>query len=132
MRHEHTTRDMLSTGQVGQALGVSINTVKSWVRTGKIAGFRLPSGHFRIPRGELERLLRGAPEEAGRSGDRWDEYQRWQQGQPADELDPDGVLAWIDSVLRLARSRGAIPEESLEEKAEGIRRMHRALARIGR
>jgi excisionase family DNA binding protein len=117
---------MLSTGDVGRALGVSINTVKSWVRTGKIAAVRLPSGHYRIPRGELDRLLLGG---GGTSG-RWHEYERWRRGQGTEELDIDRTLEWIDSMLRLARSQGPLPDEPLEEKAAGVRRMHRALASV--
>jgi excisionase family DNA binding protein len=117
---------MLSTGDVGRAMGVSINTVKGWVRTGKITGVRLPSGHFRIPREELERLRLGRQDTSGG----WLEYERWRRGQETEELDIERTLDWIDSILHLARSQGAQPEESLEGKADGVRRMHRALASV--
>jgi len=119
---------MVSTGDLGRALGVSINTVKSWIRAGEVEAIRLPSGHYRIPRSELERFLRSR----GRTGGRWQEYERWRREQPAEEVDVDRVLEWIDSILRLARSQGPLLEESLEEKAEGIRRLHHALASVPR
>jgi len=128
VKASETDAEMLSTGDVGRALGVSINTVKTWIRGGKIDAVRLPSGHFRIPRRELDRLVRGG----SRISDRWQEFERWRRGGVAEELDVDRVLEWNDSILRLARSQGPLPEEPLEEKAEGIRRMHRALASVPR
>lgn len=52
-----TTRD------VAEALGVSVETVIGWIRDGKLdarqpAG---PSGHYRIPAGEIDRLLNRRP-----------------------------------------------------------------------
>jgi hypothetical protein len=89
---------------------------------------RLPSGHYRIPQEELDRLLLG---ESGTSG-RWREHERWRRGEGTAELDFDRTMEWIDSILRLARSQGPLPEKPLEEKAAGIRRMHRALACVPR
>jgi excisionase family DNA binding protein len=118
--------EMATTGEVGRALGVSINTVKSWVRAGKVRAVRLPSGHLRIPRSELERLLAS---DAGGS-DRWAAYDTWRRAQGPEELDIDQFLEWNDSILRLARSFGELPEESLTAKAAGVGRMHRALAGV--
>lgn len=53
-----TGSDMLTTGQASRRLGVSINTIKSWVQSGRLNAQRSPvaRGHLRIPREEVERL----------------------------------------------------------------------------
>lgn len=50
--------DYISTGAAARALGVSLNTVKNWVRKGVIRdAFRLPtSRHTKVSRAEIERL----------------------------------------------------------------------------
>ncbi len=41
---------------VQSELGVSRWTLYNWLKTGKLQGFKLPSGHYRIPVVELNRL----------------------------------------------------------------------------
>jgi excisionase family DNA binding protein len=41
-------RAVLDTKQVGQILGVSDETVKRYLADGKVEGFRLPGGRWRI------------------------------------------------------------------------------------
>lgn len=41
---------------VQSELGVSRWTLYNWLKTGKLQGFKLPCGHYRIPVGELNRL----------------------------------------------------------------------------
>jgi len=52
-----TTRD------VAEALGVSVETVIVWAREGKIQASQPagPTGHYRIPFSEIERLLNRSP-----------------------------------------------------------------------
>lgn len=116
--------EMLSTGKVAASLGVTINTVKNWVRAGKIKAVRLPSGHYRIPAGELDRLLM-----EGRSK-RLREYEDWQRKQPLPDLDLREVLAWNQQALDIARSQGPLPKDSIEAKGERVRRMHRILSSL--
>jgi len=47
---------MLKLSQVEQELGVSRWTLYDWLKRGKIKGVRLPCGHYRIPREELQKL----------------------------------------------------------------------------
>ena len=54
---------MLTTGQAANICGVGVNTIKNWIKNGYISAVQLPSGHWRIPAGECERLLA----EAGKS-----------------------------------------------------------------
>ena len=46
------------TVEVARMLGVSAFAVWRWCKTGKIKAWKTPGGHYRIPREEVERLLR--------------------------------------------------------------------------
>lgn len=39
----------ITTGEVARQLGVSVPTVKKWIREGRLEAFRTPGGHYRIP-----------------------------------------------------------------------------------
>lgn len=57
---------MLKVPEVAQRLDVSIETVRRWLRDGKLKG-RMIGGQrsgYRIPESEIERLLSGEPEPA--------------------------------------------------------------------
>jgi len=47
---------MLRLREVGSILGLSRWTLYRWIKAGKLAVLRLPSGHFRVPERELERI----------------------------------------------------------------------------
>jgi molybdopterin-binding protein len=49
----------LKPSEAARALGVSYPTLKQWIYKKKIRAQRTPGGHYRIPRSEIERLLRG-------------------------------------------------------------------------
>ena len=49
-------RKNLTTGEVSQLLGVTVNCVKKWIYKGKLRAFRTPGGHFRITEEEFDRL----------------------------------------------------------------------------
>lgn len=131
------SKEMLTTGEVAQALGVTINTVKNWVAAGRLDAVRLPSGHYRIPRNGVERLLGGPAREELRErvserAEGWEQYESWRRAQPSREVPLAEALAWAGAMLDLARSQGPIPEPSLDEKAERVRRLHMALGRLSR
>lgn len=46
------------TVEAARILGVSTFAVWKWCKEGKIKAGRTPGGHFRIPREEMERLLK--------------------------------------------------------------------------
>ncbi|MEO7802956.1 MAG: helix-turn-helix domain-containing protein [Actinomycetota bacterium] len=117
---------MLTTGRVAASLGVTINTVKNWAKVGKIRSVRLPSGHYRIPASELDRLLHDVRSKGLK------EYEQWQRKQPMLPLDLEEVLAWNEQALEIARSQGPLSEDSIEEKGERVRRMHQILASLNR
>jgi len=53
---------VLKLADVQRELGVSRWTLYEWLRTGKLHGFKLPCGHYRIPIEQVNNLK----EESGR------------------------------------------------------------------
>jgi putative resolvase len=53
---------LLTTGEAAQVLNVTAMTLRTWHYKGLLKAVRLPSGHFRIPESEIERLRRGVAE----------------------------------------------------------------------
>jgi len=51
-------KDFYTTTEVARLLGLHANTMKNWVREGKIPSFRTIGGHYRIKSDELVRALR--------------------------------------------------------------------------
>ena len=51
-------KDLLTTGDVARACGVSQATVIRWVDSGLLSGFKIPgSRHRRIPREQMRRFM---------------------------------------------------------------------------
>ena len=48
---------LLTTGEVAERLGVSTPTVWRWIQKGLIKAIQLPSGQYRVPYEEVERIL---------------------------------------------------------------------------
>jgi len=48
---------LLSVSEVAEKLGVSKQTVWRWIREGKLKVVKLPSGRYRIPSEELEKVI---------------------------------------------------------------------------
>lgn len=47
----------LTTGEVARLLHLSAVTVLLWIRAGKLHAYRVPGGHYRIPRAEFRKFL---------------------------------------------------------------------------
>lgn len=64
MADERSDRDeeMLTTTRAAALLNVDRHTVARWARLGQIRHARLPGGTLRIPRSEVDRILRQARE----------------------------------------------------------------------
>jgi excisionase family DNA binding protein len=54
-----TTNPGLTAKEVAERLRVKVITVQRWLAAGKLRGSKLPSGEWRIPAVEVERLERG-------------------------------------------------------------------------
>jgi excisionase family DNA binding protein len=46
-----------TTGDVARLLHVSLVTVLLWIRAGKLKGYRVPGGHYRIAQAEFRKFL---------------------------------------------------------------------------
>lgn len=49
--------EMIPIGQAAQMLGVTVDTLRVWESKGKITSRRLPSGHRRYVRSDVENLV---------------------------------------------------------------------------
>lgn len=52
--------EYLSIGEAALALGISRDTVKRWEKAGRMRSVRLPNGHRRFRRAEVDALLRAS------------------------------------------------------------------------
>ena len=50
--------ELLTVSEVADRLNVNRGTVIRWIRLGQLRALRLPSGTYRIPRAELDRILK--------------------------------------------------------------------------
>jgi excisionase family DNA binding protein len=55
-----TEEEMLTPKEVRLRLGISKRTLYRWIKTGKINAVILPTGRMRIPREEIEKILKTA------------------------------------------------------------------------
>ena len=49
--------EWISTGVAARMLGVKLDAVRSYINSGALEAIRLPSGHYRVARASIERLL---------------------------------------------------------------------------
>jgi excisionase family DNA binding protein len=61
------SQEWVTTTQAAELLGVHAETARRYVRFGQLPARRLPSGHIRIRRSEVQRLLRDGPTPPGDS-----------------------------------------------------------------
>lgn len=57
-RSEQT--DIVTTKQAAELLGVAVSTVQKWVELGKLASWKTPGGHRRIPLASIQTVLHGS------------------------------------------------------------------------
>lgn len=50
-------RKLLSTGEVGEMVGVTDSCVRIWIRQGRLAARRTPGGQYRVDMAELAKFL---------------------------------------------------------------------------
>jgi excisionase family DNA binding protein len=49
--------ELLTTSRVAKLLGVSQSTVERWIALDRLKAIKLPSGHYRVRRSEVDRIL---------------------------------------------------------------------------
>jgi putative resolvase len=52
--------ELITTAEAARLLSVSQTTIDRWIRLGHLRAVRLPSGRYRVPREEVDKLLREA------------------------------------------------------------------------
>jgi excisionase family DNA binding protein len=62
MPTESTERKVLTTAEAGEILSVSDETIKRYFANGRLKGFKLPGGYYRIFRSSVDELMNGHPE----------------------------------------------------------------------
>jgi putative resolvase len=62
---DRTDELFVDSSEVARRMGVDRDTVGRWIRLGQVRAIRTPGGRWRIPRSELDRLLRGDPPPTG-------------------------------------------------------------------
>ena len=48
---------LLTPTQAADVLGVHVDTLKRWAREGKVVGVRLPGGHWKFTRADLDTFI---------------------------------------------------------------------------
>jgi len=55
-----TERPVLTTTEAGKILGLGDEAVKRYLQAGRLEGFKLPGGHYRVFADSVEKLMRPA------------------------------------------------------------------------
>ena len=67
MQTKHDSYNLMTSGEVANLIGVSVDTIRRWEKSGKVAALFTPTGHRRFRREDVERLLQpsapSAPEQ---------------------------------------------------------------------
>jgi molybdopterin-binding protein len=101
----------LSLGEAATALGVSVDTLRRWDRTGRIKTRRDPRNRRLVPASEIRRLS-GRPERH-RTGTRRSARNRF--AGTVRSVDADGVMALVEIEAGPFLVTAAITRDSLEE-----------------
>src|SRR5436189_2715688 len=110
MLRQPMTRD-LSLGEAAKALGVSVDTLRRWDRSGKLRTTRDEQNRRRVPAGELERL--GQRPERHRAGHSLSARNRFPGVVRSVEV--AGVMALVEIEAGPHRVTAAITRDAVEE-----------------
>jgi molybdopterin-binding protein len=108
----------LPLGEAARALGVSVDTLRRWDRTGKVRTVRDERNRRRVPASEVERL--SSHPERHRTGDAFSARNRFPGVVRSVEV--DGVMALVEIEAGPHRVTAAITRDAVEELglAEGV------------
>ena len=109
----------LSLGDAARALGVSVDTLRRWDRSGKLRTVRDERNRRRVPASEVERLT--SRPSRHRTGDQLSARNRFPGVIRSVEV--DGVMALVEIEAGPHRVTAAITRDAVEELglAEGVR-----------
>jgi molybdopterin-binding protein len=108
----------LTLGEAAREIGVSVDTLRRWDRSGKVRTVRDERNRRRVPRREVERLSRRPQRHA--AGDALSARNRF-PGQVV-SVEVDGVMALVEIEAGPHRVTAAITRDAVEELglAEGV------------
>jgi len=92
---------LLSTAEAADRLGVSPRTIARWIKSGELRGVRLGKRIFRVPLGEVLRIIA-------------ETYEREDE-----ELDPRDILDGVEHTLYVDRGKKIISPEEYEKYGQG-------------
>lgn len=98
-------------GEAARALGVSVDTLRRWDRSGKLATVRDERNQRRVPTSEIERLTSRPPRHA--AGDRLSARNRFPGVVRSVEV--SGVMALVEIEAGPHRITAAITRDAVEE-----------------
>jgi len=109
----------LTLGEAAREIGVSVDTLRRWERSGKVRAVRDERNRRRIPRREVERLARRPRRHA--AGDALSARNRFPGRVVSVEV--DGVMALVEIEAGPHRVTAAITRDAVEELglAKGVR-----------
>ncbi len=109
----------LSLGEAATALGVSVDTLRRWDRSGKLRTTRDQRNRRRVPAGEIKRLSRHPARH--RAGDKLSARNRFPGFVTSVEV--SGVMALVEIEAGPHRVTAAITRDAVEELrlSEGVR-----------
>jgi molybdopterin-binding protein len=103
--------DDLTLGEAARELGVSLDTLRRWERTGKLRAVRDERNRRRVPRSEVERLAPGPKRH--RAGDSLSARNRFPGTITSVEV--EGVMALVEIEAGPHRVTAAITRDAVEE-----------------
>jgi molybdopterin-binding protein len=108
----------LTLGEAARALGVSVDTLRRWDRSGKVRTVRDERNRRRVPAAEVERLTEHP--DRHRTGDSFSARNRFPGVVRSVEV--DGVMALVEIEAGPHRVTAAITRDAVEELglAEGV------------
>jgi molybdopterin-binding protein len=98
-------------GEAAKAIGVSVDTLRRWERTGKLRAVRDERNRRLIPKREVERLARGP--QRHRAGDAFSARNRF-PGRVV-SVETDGVMALVEIEAGPHRITAAVTRDAVEE-----------------
>jgi excisionase family DNA binding protein len=86
--------ELITVSQAAEALSASTQTIRNWIRSGRLRGVRV-GNRFLIPDGEIERMLEDVPAATGEGPWEFDENEpgpSLPRARPTENASPEPLL----------------------------------------